>query len=210
MNGRTSSFSSSPTPSRPNASVAPSASQLAERRRRVAYHEAGHVLVAWLTPGCTLVSAEIHPGSKEIDVFGRVNCVPREKDGVGQALALLPYCLGGCVGELVGLQTVMLGISRDDFAKAHQAAQTLVRAQAERGAPWLRPTRVEPGISRSFRPSPAPTEARVIDLAAREAHRLLAANGFILQPLADWLSFQDYVSGPQLQKFLAVFEPIRS
>jgi cell division protease FtsH len=190
-----------------------------EEKRRIAYHEAGHALVAM---------AVAHA-----DPVHRVTIVPRSAGALGATLQLptrdrylltraqltdqLCVCLGGRVAEELSLEDVSTG-AENDLDRATQIAQAMVRrfGMSQRLGPLTYMRGDAAGALSAFAPSSgaAPfseqtgqlidAEVRVlIDGQHRRARDILSAHRSELDRVAEELVLKESITGSRLKELIA-------
>ena len=95
-------------------------------RRAVAYHEAGHALVAWVTPGADPVhKVTIIPHGRALGVTEQLPEGDRYNYSRHDLLARLSVMLGGRAAEEVGLEEISTG-AENDLVEATRLARRMV------------------------------------------------------------------------------------
>jgi cell division protease FtsH len=98
----------------------------AHERRVVAYHEAGHALVAWLTPAADPVhKVTIIPHGRALGVTSQLPGEDRYNYSHTYLLARLAVMLGGRTAEEIALGDVTTG-AENDFVEATRLARHMV------------------------------------------------------------------------------------
>lgn len=97
-------------------------------RRVVAYHEAGHALVAWLTPGADPVhKVTIIPHGQALGVTEQVPGDDHYSYSLSYLLARLGVMLGGRTAEEIAIGDVTTGAENDLVAATHLARRMVTR-----------------------------------------------------------------------------------
>ncbi|KAI9032687.1 peptidase family M41-domain-containing protein [Phycomyces nitens] len=100
-----------------------------ESRRLTAYHEGGHALVAYYTPGAMpLHKATIMPRGSALGMTVQLPEMDKNSFTRGEFLAQLDICLGGRIAEelIYGTESVTSG-AHSDIVKATEIAKRMVR-----------------------------------------------------------------------------------
>ncbi|OAD76251.1 hypothetical protein PHYBLDRAFT_109742 [Phycomyces blakesleeanus NRRL 1555(-)] len=100
-----------------------------ESRRLTAYHEGGHALVAYYTPGAMpLHKATIMPRGSALGMTVQLPEMDKNSFTRGEFLAQLDICLGGRIAEelIYGAESVTSG-AHSDIVKATEIAKRMVR-----------------------------------------------------------------------------------
>ncbi|HMK97212.1 MAG TPA: ATP-dependent zinc metalloprotease FtsH, partial [Acidimicrobiales bacterium] len=196
---------------------------LPEEKHAVAVHEAGHALVAALSPKAEPVAkVTILPAGQALGVTEQLPLVERHLYGEDYLKASLAVRLGGRAAELVELGQGSTGAA-NDLAGATELAVKMVRefglsstlgpiGYPEGGSVFLGGG--GPGLS--SRPFAEGTQAKIdsevsalLSQAEKQAVELLTANRDRLRRLVDLLLQEETVDGSQVYAIAGVPEPDR-
>jgi cell division protease FtsH len=98
----------------------------AEERRIVAFHESGHALVAWLTPGADPVhKITIVPHGQALGVTEQLPAIERHNLSRAYLLTRIAVMLGGRTAEEVVFDEITTG-AENDLVEATQLARQMV------------------------------------------------------------------------------------
>ena len=191
-----------------------------EDRRRTAYHEAGHALVAALLPDSDRVhKVTITPRGR---AMGLTWYVPEERFGHTSDMfrARIAMAMGGRAAEEVILSELSTGAS-DDIKQATRLAQGMVckYGMSERLGPvTLSSDDDEPFLGRSFgrRSNYSEATANAIDEEIRHlvnegyswAKSILVTNIHILHKVAQLLLEKETIDGGEFQRIVDAMDPV--
>jgi len=97
-----------------------------DERRTTAYHEAGHALVAWLSPSADPVhKVTIVPRGRALGLTWQLPDRDRYNETRGFLLSRLAVLMGGRVAEEIALERITTG-ARNDIKEATRIARALV------------------------------------------------------------------------------------
>ncbi|MBL8617167.1 MAG: ATP-dependent zinc metalloprotease FtsH [Deltaproteobacteria bacterium] len=190
-----------------------------KERRRTAYHEAGHAVVAWLMPDADTVSKiSIVPRGRALGVTLMLPDEDRLGATAGELHTLITVLMGGRVAELLIFEEMTTGAS-DDLRRASRIARAMVTEygmSARLGAQHL----IEDqdagmmGLSRGRSFAEATTQAideeakRILDEGEALARSVLRQNLHILEKLAQLLLEKETVDGAELSALLSSMNPV--
>jgi cell division protease FtsH len=185
-------------------------------RRAVAYHEAGHALVAKLTPGADPVSkVTIIPHGRALGVTEQLAEEDRHNYGRDYLVGRLAVMLGGRAAEELALGQPTTG-AESDLKQATALARRMVGVwgmSEEVGPVAYGLGEVHPFLGRELREPPAyaPATAAELDRAVRglidralaRARSLLETHRAVLDALATELLAHETIEGQRLDELLA-------
>ncbi len=188
---------------------------LGDRERRiVAYHEAGHAVVAWLTPAADPVRrVTIVPHGRALGVTQQLPGEDRYNYARSYLLARLAVMLGGRAAEELALEDVTTG-AENDLVEATQLARRMVTrwGMGELGLVAFRSDDQHPFLGYDLSMGRDYSEAtaaqidrdvqRLLDDRHAYARRLLAEHRDRLERLVDTLLREESLDEPQLQEIL--------
>ncbi|HMK57390.1 MAG TPA: ATP-dependent zinc metalloprotease FtsH [Dissulfurispiraceae bacterium] len=194
-----------------------------EEKRNTAYHEAGHALVAKLTPGTDpLHKVSIIPRGRALGVTQQLPIDDRytySKDYLQKALNVL---LGGRAAEELALSHMTTGAG-NDIERATDLARKMVTewGMSERLGPLTFGKKDEQiflgrEIARHKDYSEKTAEEiddevkRIVMNAYENAKKLLSDNGDLLDALARTLLERETIDGPDLDKIIQELRPVAS
>lgn len=192
-----------------------------EIKRRVAYHEGGHALVAALLP--------------HTDPVHKVNIIPTAKGALGYTMQMpeedqyllseeelkerLAVLLGGRAAELIVFDEPSTGAA-NDLERATDLARRMVtefgmaealgpvRYAPEAGSGYLRqPSAVRPDLSPETANLIDKETRRLVEEAQSRAVSLLRENEGALHRVAQLLQAREVISGEEIKKILGEAEP---
>jgi cell division protease FtsH len=190
-----------------------------KERRRTAYHEAGHAVVAWLMPEADTVSKiSIVPRGRALGVTLMLPDEDRLGASASELHTLITVLMGGRVAELLIFEEMTTGAS-DDLRRASRIARAMVteygmsaRIGAQHLAEEQDPSMMGLGRSRGFAESTAQAvddEAkRILDEGEALARSVLRQNLHILEKLAQLLLEKETVDGVELTTLLSGMNPV--
>ncbi len=190
-------------------------------KRRVAYHESGHALVAEMLPTADPVrKVTIIPHG--VAALGYTQQLPTQDRYLytqEELLDRITVLLGGRAAEALMFQDISTG-AQDDLQKASDLARRMVTAfgMSEQLGPYTVESEPQPVfLPPSTRPPPAYSEATaqtidqeaqgIVEQMARRAHRLLEASRETLETLAEYLLVHETIDQPTLVRLLAGLQP---
>jgi cell division protease FtsH len=186
----------------------------AEERRVVAYHESGHALVAWLSPGADPVhKITIVPHGEALGVTEQLPAIERHNLSRGYILTRIAVMLGGRTAEEVMFSEITTG-AESDLVEATQLARQMVTrwGMSDLGLAAFRADESQPFLGYEMtqgRDYSEATAARV-DVAVQQllsgahetARALLSASKGQLHDLAEALLRDETLEVEQLQTIL--------
>ena len=186
----------------------------AEERRIVAYHESGHALVAWLTPGADPVhKITIVPHGQALGVTEQLPAIERHNLSRAYLLTRIAVMLGGRTAEEVAFHEITTG-AENDLAEATQLARQMVTrwGMSDLGLAAFRADEAQPFLGYEMtqgRDFSEATAARVdaavgqlLGNAHEQALTLLTASKSLLDALAEALLRDETLELSQLSTIL--------
>jgi cell division protease FtsH len=191
-------------------------------KKRVAYHESGHALVAEMLPTADPVRkiTIIPHGVASLGYTQQLPMQDRYLYTKEELLDRITVLLGGRAAEALIFQDISTG-AQDDLQKASELARRMVTAfgMSEKLGPYT----VEQGPQPMFLPDGRPPQtyseaiAQTIDQEAQgivegmsqRARQLLEANHRTLETLAQYLLMHETIDQPTLARLLVGLQPIR-
>ncbi len=183
-------------------------------RRIVAYHEGGHAVVAWLTPGADLVrKVTIVPRGRALGVTEQLPTEDRYNMSRTELLARIDVMLGGRTSEALVIGDITTG-AENDLLQATQLARRMITrwGMGELGPVAFSSEEEQPFLGRQIsqgRDYSEATASRVDQevehvLAERQAgvHQLLEGARPRLDALAAALLKDETVTGDELTRIL--------
>jgi cell division protease FtsH len=188
----------------------------AEERRIVAYHESGHALVAWLTPGADPVhKVTIVPHGQALGVTEQLPAIERHNLSRAYMLARITVMLGGRTAEEIMFAEITTGAESDLVAATQVARQMVTRwGMSDIGLAAFRADESQPFLGYELtqgRDYSEATAARVdaaiqhlLDNAHEQARMRLAAAKPQLEALAEALLREETL---ELAKLVEILGP---
>jgi cell division protease FtsH len=191
--------------------------QIEQERRVVAYHEAGHALVARLVPGADPVSKiTIIPRGRALGVTAQLPEEDRYNYPRDYLLGRLAVLMGGRAAEEMVFRQPTTG-AENDLKQATELARRMVGLwgmSEELGPVWFGVGESHPFLGRELAGSRDFADAtaaeldasvrRIVEKAYGTAAGLLAQNRAALDALADELLAQETVDAERLDEILAM------
>jgi cell division protease FtsH len=186
----------------------------ADERRIVAYHEAGHALTAWFTPGADPVrKVTIVPHGQALGLTEQLPTVERHNLSRSYLLARLNVMLGGRTAEEIALDEITTGAESDLVEATKLARQMITRwgmsdvglaaFAADEEHPFLG---YEMAQGRDYSEETAAHIDRAVQLLLRQTHEkvhaLLLLQRAKLETLAVALLEHETIESAQLQTLL--------
>jgi cell division protease FtsH len=185
-----------------------------EERRVVAYHEAGHALVAWLTPAADDVGrVTIVPHGRALGVTQQLPGEDRYNFGLTYLRARLAVMLGGRTAEEIAIGDVTTG-AENDLVEATRLARRMVTrwGMGSLGPVAFRADDQHPFLGYELAQGRDYSEAtaaeidrevqRLLDERHQEAHRILAGARDQLDALVAALLHDETVDRETLERLL--------
>jgi cell division protease FtsH len=187
-----------------------------EERRGVAYHEAGHAIVAAFTPGADPIQkVSIIPRGRALGITQLVPMDDKHNYTRSYLLGRLAIMLGGRAAEEIALGEVTTG-AENDLKEVRRLARKMVTEWAM--VPGLPPSALEDSDAPAFATRPWPGEgrehseqtARMIDEAIaslvgeayQRARQILLARRAQLDALAEALLREETIEGEEIRRLL--------
>ncbi|MGH7736898.1 MAG: ATP-dependent zinc metalloprotease FtsH, partial [Candidatus Tyrphobacter sp.] len=185
-----------------------------DERRIVAYHESGHTIVAWMTPGADAVQkVSIVPRGRSL---GQTEQIPgEERHNVSRAylVSKLAVLLGGRTAEKIALGDVSTGAENDLVEATNLARRMITRwgmgttalaaFSSDEKQPFLG---YEMSQSREYSEATAARIDRevehLLDAAHAQVHALLSDRRDVLDALATALLKEETLGNPALRVLL--------
>jgi cell division protease FtsH len=186
----------------------------ADERRIVAYHEAGHAITAWFTPGADPVrKVTIVPHGQALGLTEQLPTVERHNLSRSYLLARLNVMLGGRTAEEIALDEITTGAESDLVEATKLARQMITRwgmsdvglaaFAADEEHPFLG---YEMAQGRDYSEETAAHIDRAVQLLLRQTHEkvhaLLLLQRAKLETLAVALLEHETIESAQLQTLL--------
>jgi len=179
-----------------------------ETRKRLAYHEAGHALVAHHLKSGVVERVTIEPRGPALGV----TYVTRESEDPlyvqGEYASRLAMMLAGREAELMVLDSVSTGAS-DDLKRATELAISMVGSLGFSKSFGLLSVAGVPKelMSQSIQASVLDEARKILEQAQAQCCEVLQAHRFALEALANALLEQEVVSGASLKELLNLTAP---
>jgi cell division protease FtsH len=182
-----------------------------EERRAVAYHEAGHALVAACTPGADPIQkVTIVPRGQALGVTQVLPIDDKHNYTRSYLMSRLAMMLGGRAAEELAIGEVTTG-AENDLKEVRRLARKMVTAWAM--APQLPPTAFEDDLDRRpwdsehpYSDETARSVDHAIDALVREAYErareILTRRRIVLDRLAEQLLRDETVDGDEVRRLL--------
>ena len=192
-----------------------------EERRRTAYHEAGHAIVAQLMPDAdTVHKVTIVPRGRALGVTQILPDEDQYGATVQQLRTRLAIFMGGRAAEEIVMSDFSTGAS-NDIEQATRIARAMVTRfgmSAEVGPVAIEDSSEEVFLGRDFGRTQHYSQRtaemvdgeirRLLDDAYKSAHEVLTSNAHILHRLAGILLEKETVDGPEFQRLVGTLNPV--
>ena len=177
----------------------------AEDKKRVAYHEAGHAIVAMACPGADPVKKiTIIPHGMALGLTAQHNEEDRKVQSIGYLKARLAVCMGGRAAEQLIFKDTSTGASNDLFHASYLARQMVLLFGMSEA---IGPLSVNMPNKQWSEESPQVSEEtmRLIDAeikkflleAETEAKNILTINQLVLEKLVALLLVKETINGSE-------------
>lgn len=189
-------------------------------RRRTAYHEAGHAIVARLLPDADRVhKVTIVPRGRALGVTMMLPDEDRLGATLRQLRTRIAIAMGGRAAELLAFDEVSTGAS-NDLKQATRIARAMVTeyGMSEAVGPMSLSEEAEVFLGRDFGKAQNVSEAtarlvdgeikRFLDEADQLARSILQQNKHILERLAEVLLDKETVEGNEFEDMVSGLEPV--
>jgi cell division protease FtsH len=186
----------------------------AKERRVVAYHEAGHAVVAWLTPAADPVQkVTIVPHGQALGLTEQVPSEERHNFNLAYLKARLVVMLGGRTAEEIAIGEITTG-AENDLVEATRLARRMVTrwGMGNLGLVAFKTDEQQPFLGYELSQGREYSEAtaaqidqdvlRLLDEARDEVRRCLAGSRQQLDRLVDALLLEEAVGLEQLNRIL--------